>query len=287
MNFKAFDICVLKNNSVVDYKVRDRQKFFSKINKLPKIEEGNNYYAPLYMHNNGDYIFGTLVQSYYAVLTTFEKSGKNEKQLEDNIINDKVIFYIDLVYSVVYIQGKRYPSQSLNKNQTVDRMAKILGQCIENSVVLQPARINYTVGEMTSIFERSYVKKVVFHNIKGIELPQGSVLHNPRADLDAAVGESWNVYSKNTVDYLELRAKDDEKLNKNPIAQIGIKLANVGNAEGKDVIKEINLVDDGQKLTIKPKGNDTKVISISKNIQDDSYQVYRKIMRHEGEEYLE
>lgn len=287
MNFRAFDICVLRDNFVVPYKIKERKKFFSTINKLPKIEEGNNYYAPLYMHNNGDYIFGTLAQSYYTVLTTFEGSGKNEKELDENIINDKVIFYIDLVYSVIYIQGKRYPSPTLNKGQTIDRMTKILSDCLEESIALRPAKINYTVNEMIELFHRSYVKRIAFHNIKGIELPKGSVLHNPRADLDDAVAESWNVYSKDTVDYLELRAKDNEELSKNPIAKIGIKLANVGNPEGKDVIKEMDLFDSGQKMTIKPSGNDTKVISIAKSIQDDSYQIYRKIVKYDGEEYLE
>ena len=287
MNFKAYDICVLRDNLIKSYKIKDRKDFFSKINKFPRKKEGGNYYAPLYMHNNNDYIFGTLVQSYYTILTTFEGNGKNEKQLDENTINDKVIFYIDLVYSIVYIQGKRYPSPSLYKDQTIRRIQTILRECLDKPIELMPTEITYSVSEMVSIFKKSYVKRIIFHNIKGIELPMDSVLHNPRADLDAAVAESWNMYSKDTVDYLELRAKDDERLNKNPIAQIGIKLASIGNPEGKDVIKEIDLFDDGQKLTIKPKGNDTKIINISKDIRDDSYQIYRKIAKHDGEEYIE
>lgn len=287
MNFRAFNICYLKEDYIKPYKIREKEIFFAKINKIPKIEEGSNYFAPLYMHLNGNYILGTLVQSYYTVLTTFEKTGKEEKLIDENMINDKVIFYIDIMDSLIYIQGKIFPNHTLSKGLTVDRLTKILSDCTGETIVLQPAKINYTVQEMAEIFSRSYVKKIIFQNLRGIELPKGSVLHNPRADLDEAVAESWNAYSKDVIDYMELRGNGNEKMNKNPLAKIGIKLATVGNPQGKDVIKEIDVYDDGQKLTLRPNGNDTKVISISKNIQDDSYSIYRKIIKREGYEYEE
>ena len=285
MNFKAYNICYLKDNMAAFCNITDSRELFKKLNKLPKVEEGLESYAPIEMHQYENYILGTLAQSYFTVLTKFDGEGKKEKELDDNVINDKIIFFINTEEAILYVQGKLYPTTSLNKKLTLIRITNILSECLELSIVLQPAKIDYTVQQMVEIFRKSFVKRVIFKNMRGIELPMDVVLHNPRADLDEAVAESWNTYSKNTIDYVELRAQEYEQLNKNPIAKIGVTLAEIGNPEGKPIINEIDLIDDGQKVIVKPSGNDTKVIYVPKKILEDSYEVYDKILKKEAKDY--
>lgn len=285
MNFRAFDICYTDDHTAIRYQLESEQDLFKSLNNMPRIEEGTFSYATIHMHEYENFILGTLAQSYYTVLTAFEGQGKKEKQLDENNINDKTFFYIDTVQSRLYIQGKLYPAVTLNKSLTLARMNNILNNCLQKQVVLQKAQIDYTDYELAEIFNISYVKKVIFKNIRGIELPLNTVLHNPRADWDRTVAESWNAYSKDTLDYLELRAQKDEKLNKNPIAKIGITLAEIGNSEGKPIINELEIIDGGEKVPLKPSGNANKVIYVPKSVLDDSYEVYDKILKKESRQY--
>lgn len=285
MNFRAFDICYLKDNTSVRYQISAEQDLFKNLNRIELIQEGTSAYAPIDMHEHDSFILGTLAQSYFTILTAFEGDGKKEKELDDNNINDKTIFFINVEEARIYIQGKLYQSATLNKALALSRITNILDNCLSKPVVLQKAQINYSDQDLIEVFNRGYVKKLIFKNIRGIELPLNSVLHNPRADLDRAVAESWNTYSKDILNYLELRADDDEKLNKNPIAKVGINLAQIGNHEGKPIIKEISLFDGGEKVTLRPTGNDRKVIYVSKDILDDSFEVYDKILRKESKGY--
>lgn len=279
MNFKAYYICEMIDSDLKKVNLDD--EFFKKLNAYDRVYEGTQMYQPLYAHTYQNLILATLVQSYDTILTKFpDRIDENgEIVLGDTKINDKQFFYIDLESSIIYIQNKRYPSRTLNKAESRLRIEQILYRCTNKAITLVPANVNYTVGQLIEIFQHSYVKNIIFKNLKGIELPAGSVIHNPREDLDEAVGESWNYYSKNTIDYMEFHASDDEKLNSNPLVKLGLKLAEVGNSEGKEVLNKMILIDGGEKIEVKPRGNNNKIVYVPKDDMEDSHKTYDRILK--------
>lgn len=275
MRFKAYDICSLSDNSTE--KVKISGDLFEKLNLFPRVSEGSENYAPLYMHEFKELILGTLAQSHHTVLTAFdENSDKDEIAIDADKINDKTYFYINKLESRLYIQGKLYPT-TLSAGLTRDRLNKILSDCLGKIIVLIPASIEYTISDIQEIFSTSYVKKIIFKNMLGLKIPKGTTLHNPRKDLDESLAESWNTYSSETVDYLELRSKDDEQLSKNPIAKIGMTLSNENKAV--QVFQSMEIIESGERVLIKPKGNESKIIYISKKTQDDPQETYEKILK--------
>lgn len=283
MKFTAHDIYRLNENNIFKFSI-DPKMLFNRLNLYPRIDDKDSSFAPLYIHQYENCVLGTLVQSYKTVLTKFDESvdTKEEIELDDSEINDKTFFYIDCEDMRIYIQSKRYPS-TLNKELTLARLQKIVGDSLEKDVAFIKAEIRYTIEEIDEIFTRSFVKRICFKNLEGLELPEGAELHNPRKDLDKSLTESWNVYSKNTVDSMELKAKDGEKLSKNPLAKLGMLLSL--NNRYKQVFKSMDIIDDGEKLEIKPTGNEHKVIYVSKKTQEDSYETYDKILRKTNKSY--
>lgn len=91
----------------------------------------------------------------------------------------------------------------------------------------------------------------------------GTKLHNPRIDLDEAAVESWNTYSRENVESIKIKAKKNKSIAKNPIANIGFKLAEQNKAEYEKIIKTVEIEEDGQKEQLKPKGNEYFIISMS------------------------
>ena len=261
------------------------QILFEKLNQYPKIiENDESSYAPLYIHNYRQYVLGTLAQSYYKVLTKFDEKEdtKEEIELEDTTINDKTYFYLNCEESRIFIQGRRYPA-TLNKKLTIDRLQDIIGDCLGKSILFVQAKIKYTIDEIEEIFSSSYVKRIAFTNLEGLKLPEGAVLHNPKKYLDDAMIESYNTYSAPTLDTMELKAKNGEKLSKNPLAKIGMVLSKENRY--KKVFKSMDIMDDGEKVEIKPDGNEHKVVYVPKNDQEDSYVTYDRILKKSSREY--
>lgn len=283
MKFTAHDIFKIVDSEIFTTNIK-AETLFSSLNKYPRVDEENSSFAPLYIHRYLDCVLGTLVQSYTTILTKFDegRNTKEEVQLEDSEINDKTFFYIDCNDMRIYIQSKRYPT-SLNKELTIRRLQKIIGESLGINVAFIKTEIKYTIEEIDEIFTNSFVKRICFKNLEGLELPQGAKLHNPRKDLDESLVESWNTYSRKTVDSMELKAKDGEKLSKNPLAKLGMLLSL--NNRYKQVFKSMDIMDDGEKVEIKPSGNEHKVIYISKKAQEDSYETYDKILKKTCKNY--
>lgn len=284
MRFKAYDISELINNGVK--KTTINEDLFSKLNLFPLQKDGSDNFAPLYMHEYGEFILGTFAQSYFTELTQFDENNNDKKEivLGANNINDKTYFYIDKENGMIYIQGKLYPS-TLNASLTRERITFILKQCIEKDIVLIPASFEYTIDEINEIFTRSFVKKIVFKNLQGLTLPKGALLHNPRKDLDESMAESWNTYSASSVDYLEMRSKDGEKLSKNPIAKIGMILSREN--RDREIFQNMEIIDAGERVVIKQKGNENKIIYVSKKNQENPQETYAKIMKKYYKNYEE
>lgn len=292
MRFRTYDIMGVNDDNVaVQIPEINSGELFHRLNTLPKIEEGTEAYAVLYMTNYKEYILGTLTQSYTTVLTKFDEADRDSKEeieLEDNTINDKVLFYINTLERRIYVQSKRYPAKNLSMNRTLDRLEAVLQECLDRIILIQPAQIDYTIEELDEIFTSSYVDKIVFKNFSGIEIPKDSIIHNPHAEWDKAAAESWNYYSKNDLNYMEFRSATGKRINKNPLVRIGMllaKLCNNKSEEGEDVLQSMEVVDNGEKIVIKPKGNDSKVINISKRAQNDPYESYDRILKKNDKSY--
>ena len=284
MRFTAYDIYEVNGDSAHIVKLSSH-RLYEKLNQYPKIiEDDESSYAPLYIHNYGEYVLGTLAQSYYKVLTKFDEKEdtKEEIQLEDTTINDKTYFYINCEDSRIYIQGRRYPP-TLNKKFTIDRLESIVGECLNKTIFFVQAKIKYSIEEIEEIFSTSYVKRIAFTNLEGLKLPEGAVLHNPKKYLDDAMIESYNTYSSPTLDTMELKAKNGEKLSKNPLAKIGMVLSKENRY--KKVFKSMDIMDDGERVEIKPDGNEHKIVYVPKKDQDDSYETYDRILKKSSKNY--
>lgn len=277
MRFTAYDICMVENNKtfIVDLK---KDELLRALYKYPKIMENDEYFAPIHIHESGEYILGTLAQSYQAILTKFEPLSitKDEIQLDGKNINDKTYFYINCSENRIYVQGKRYPT-NLNKKVTLERIEKILNDIVGVNIVLIPAKLKYSIDEIEEIFKTSYVKKISFRNLDGLKIPEGTVLHNPKKYLDEALIESYNTYSADQLSSMDLKAKEGEQLSKNPLARIGMVLSKINKRE--KIFKSMEIIDDGERTEIKPDGNEHKIVYVPKKDQDDSYETYDRIMK--------
>ena len=276
MRFKAYRVKSESHYQAVSLGILD-QLYTSLVN-CPKLEEDGNEYAVMYLKKYEPFILGTFVQAYNTVLTKFKdkSANKEEVKISESEFNDKTLFYIDFNEKIVYIQSKRYP-ETLNPRLMKKRMEEIFSKCLEENVVLLETEINNTIEHIENVFKTSTVKKIVFANMKGLELPKGSELHNPRKDLDDALVESYNVYSKDTLDYMELRAKNGEDLHKNPFAKIGMTLSD--EYQDREVFKYMEIIDGGEKIIVRKEGNNSKIVNIGKKEQDSSYVAYEKILK--------
>lgn len=277
MRFKTYRIKSEEGYRQVN--IESINSMFESLSNYPKIEEdAANEYAIMYLRRCDELVLGTLVQSYHQVLTKFagHKGDKKEEAVPDSIINDKTLFYINANTNIVYIQSKRYPGD-LNAHLMKKRMEDVFSFCLNKKVVLLETQINNSIEEIEEIFKSSFVRKIAFSNMKGLELPKGSELHNPRKDLDDALVESYNYYSKDTLDYMELKSKDGEDLHKNPFAKIGMILAN--EYPENDIFKYMDIFESGESIKIKKEGNDSQIISVTKLQHEEIYPAYEKILK--------
>lgn len=276
MRFKAYR--VKKDENYQSVSLGSMEELYTKLVNSPKLVDEENEYAAMYMKRYGVFVLGTLVQSYHTILTKFKESSDNkeEEKIPESEFNDKTLFYINFNENIVYIQSKRYP-ETLNPRLMKKRMEDIFSDCLGQKVVLIETEINNSMEQIEYVFKNSVVKRIVFSNLKGLELPHGSELHNPRKELDDALVESYNVYSKDTLDYMELRAKDGEDLHKNPFAKIGMVLS--AEYEDREIFKAMDIIEGGEKVTVKKEGNDSKIVDIRKKDQENSYSAYEKILK--------
>jgi len=284
MRFKIFQINYLDKSYIKKVKTINVEEMFESLNNLPLMYGDNKHkYAIINLHKEKHVILGTLTQEYSMKLTKFSNDKtKAEVPINESVANDNTYFYIDTIKGHMCIQNRRFPSDSGLKTLFMMRRFKnILNLVFQNqyrNISLIPEKIEYTYENFNYYFKNSIVNYLEFKNIKGIELPKGLPLHNPRIDLDEALTESWNIYSKDDLDGFELKATDYKALNKNPLAKIGMNLAREGNISGIEVIKTMKIKDDGEETTLKPKGNDHKIIEVSNDIKNDPYKTYEKIL---------
>ncbi len=284
MRFKAYKI--VKEDILERVIISDEEKFYKALVQTPKSEDEDSQdeYAVMYLTKEHEYILGTLVQSYTKLLTKFDENynDKKEVKLKDSKINDKTLFYINSIEGILYIQSKRFP-EYLTEGVMRLRMQDILSKCFGYKVQILPTEINYSLEQVEEIFMTSSVKSIAFRNLNGLELPKGVELHNPKKELDESLAETYNVYCKDSLGSMEFKAQRGRKLGKNPFARIGLTLAKYYN--DVDVFKEMEVNENGENVTIKTKGNDSKIIPIPKNKQDVTSEAYKLILKNNIKNY--
>lgn len=284
MRFKAYKI--VKEDIFERVTISDEENLYKALVQTPKSEDEDNQdeYAIMYLTKEHEYILGTLVQSYTKVLTKFDESldDKKEVKLKDSKINDKTLFYINSNEGILYIQSKRFP-EYLTEGLMKLRMQDILSKCFGYRIQILPTEISYSIEQVEEIFMTSSVKRIAFKNLNGLELPKGVELHNPKKELDESLAETYNVYCKDTLGSMEFKAQRGRKLGKNPFARIGLALAKHYN--DVDVFKDMEINENGEKVTIKTKGNDSKIINIPKNKQDVTSEAYKLILKNNIKNY--
>lgn len=278
MRFTRYKICKIRVNSnepkTID-KLNEEIEF-KNLNTSKKMEDSIGEFAiPQCIHED-NIIVGNLSQTYGIDLIKFSDNSKEEIPIDEDKANDnRTYFFINCKDASIYIQNRRYTPRELNPNLAFRRIEKLLDKNLSHDVletiILQKENINYEIEELQEYFRQSFVKSVEFNNISNMKLEIGTKLHNPRIDLDDAAVESWNTYSSDNVESVKIKAKKDKSIAKNPIANIGFKLAEQNKTEYDRIIKNIEIEEDGQKEQLKPKGNEYLIVNVSdkdKNVKE-------------------
>lgn len=278
MRFTRYKICKVKVNSNEPKKLDELNEEieFKNLNTSKKMEDTIGEFAISQCIHEEDIIGGNLSQTYGIDLIKFSDNSKEEIPIDEDKANDnRTYFFINCKEASIYIQNRRYTPRELNPNLAFKRIEKLLDKNLSHDVletiILQKENINYNMEELQEYFRQSFVKSVEFNNISNMKLEIGTKLHNPRVDLDGAAVESWNTYSSENVESVKVKAKKDKSIAKNPIANIGFKLAEQNKIEYDKIIKNIEIEEDGQKEQIKPKGNEYLVVNVSdkdKNVNE-------------------
>lgn len=270
MRFTRYKICKIKvsSSNLEEINDMDEEITFKSLNLSKKMEDAIGEFAiPLCKHEE-NIIVGNLSQTYGIKLMKFSGNSKEEIPIEEDKANDnKTYFFINCKEKCIYIQNRRYTPKELNPNLAVERLGKLLNKYlihdIFETIALQKENINYEMKVLQNFFRSSFVRSVEFSNISNFKLEPGTELHNPRRDLDEAAIESWNTYSSENVESIKIKAKKDKSIAKNPIANIGFKLAEQNANEYEKIIKNVEIEQDGQKEQLKPKGNEYLIVPIS------------------------
>lgn len=270
MRFTRYKICKVKvgSNNIEKMDDMDEEITFKSLNLSKKLKDTIGEFAiPLCKHEE-TIIVGNISQTYGISLMKFSGNSKEEIPIEEDKANDnKTYFFINCKEKFIYIQNRRYTPKELNPNLAVERIEKLLNKYlihdILETIVLQKENINYEMDVLQNFFRTSFVRTVEFNNVSNLKLEPGTKLHNPRKDLDEAAIESWNTYSSENVESIKIKAKKDKSIAKNPIANIGFKLAEQNANEYEKIIKNVEIEQDGQKEQLKPKGNEYLIIPIS------------------------
>jgi hypothetical protein len=278
MRFTRYKICKMRV-SLNEPKRIDKlneEIEFRNLNVSKKMEDSIGEFAISQCIHEDNIIVGNLSQTYGIDLIKFSDNSKEEIPIDEDKANDnRTYFFINCKEASVYIQNRRYTPRELNPNLAFKRIEKLLDKNLSHDVletiILQKENINYEIEELQEYFRQSCVKSVEFNNISNMKLEIGTKLHNPRIDLDDAAVESWNTYSSDNVESVKIKAKKDKSIAKNPIANIGFKLAEQNKTEYDKIIKNIEIEEDGQKEQLKPKGNEYLIVNVSdkdKNVRE-------------------
>lgn len=278
MRFTRYKICKMRvsSNEPKTIDKLDEEIEFKNLNVSKKMEDSIGEFAiPQCIHED-NIIVGNLSQTYGIDLIKFSDDSKEEIPINEDKANDnRTYFFINCKEASVYIQNRRYTPRELNPNLAFKRIERLLDKNLSHDVletiILQKENINYEIEELQEYFRQSFVKSVEFNNISNMKLEIGTKLHNPRIDLDDAAVESWNTYSSDNVESVKIKAKKDKSIAKNPIANIGFKLAEQNKTEYDKIIKNIEIEEDGQKEQLKPKGNEYLIVNVSdkdKNVKE-------------------
>ena len=282
MRFRAYRIKRENNGEYSNVGEIDVTDLIGRFNQFEKREKDNeSIYKPMYVHREQDLLLATFIQTYRPDLKTFSDSDyKEEVNISEKFVNDRVLFYINLREKVVYIQNKRYQSSVLKHARTVDRIRDLIATSMQDeSVCLIPLKIDYSIDEVDAIFQESNVQEMHFTNLAGLEIPEDAKIHNPMREWDCTVAKSWNRYSKEDLNSIDLKAAPGKTLSKNPIARLCMILAKQGNPNGKPVFKNMKIISNGDSENISLSGNENKVYNISKTISEDSYEAYDCIIK--------
>lgn len=282
IKYEIYEISNKEKNTAKALKNLNTKETFSKLNKS-KIQEDNigKFAVPncIWQEN---LIIGQLSQTYNINLIKFKGTSKEEVPIKEEYANDsKTYFFIDCSQAQVYIQNRKYQAVELTPSLAIKRIQKVLNANLApegNEWILQKTDIKYDIKEVEKYFREGFVKSIEFHNIPNLKLEKGTKLHNPRIDLDEALVESWNQYSSETVDSVKITAKKDKSIAKNPIANIGIKLAEQNGGNEDKILKGVTIIEDGYEFTIKTKGNDYLVLPFSDNKKSSCQDNLKKIL---------
>ena len=214
-----------------------------------------------------------ILTKYKIDLIKFSDNSKKEIPINEDKANDnKTYFFINCKDASIYIQNRRYTPSELNPNLAFKRLEELLNRNISHdmleTIILQKENVNYKIEELQAYFREACVKSVEFNNVDNMKLETGTKLHNPRIDLDEAAVESWNTYSSDNVESIKIKAKKDKSIAKNPIANIGFKLAEQNKTDYGKIIKNMEIEEDGQKEQLKPIGNEYLIVNVSDKDQD-------------------
>lgn len=286
MRFTRYKICKIKvgSNIVEGISSINEEVEFRNLNKSEKLSDEIGQYAIPYCIHDKNIIVGNFSQTYNINLIKFSEDSKKEIPIKEDKANDnKTYFFINCEDASIYIQNRKYSPTELNPNLAVNRIQQLLNKNLTHDVletiILQKENISYNIEQLQNYFRGSFVKSVEFTNIADFELKTGTKLHNPRIDLDEAAVESWNTYSRENVESIKIKAKKNKSIAKNPIANIGFKLAEQNSSEYEKIIKTVEIEEDGQKEQLKPKGNEYFIISMSDKDKSTS-EVLDKIINY-------
>lgn len=270
MRFTRYKICKIKvgSNDLESIGKLNEDVEFKNLNISGKMSDEIGEFAISKCVHDESIIVGNLSQTYAINLIKFLNDSKKEVPINEREANDnRTYFFINCNDASIYIQNRRYSPEELNPNLALKRLEKILDKNISHDVleriILQKEKINYKIEELEDYFRQSFVRSVEFKNISNMKLDNGTKLHNPRIDLDEAAVESWNTYSSESVESIKIKAKKDKSIAKNPIANIGFKLAEQNRENYEDIIKNVEIESGGQKEDLKPKGNEYLVINVT------------------------
>lgn len=286
MRFTKYQIIehINSNNTIKNLKGLDVKETLLKLYNSEIQTDKFGQFAIANCINENNIIIGNLSQSYNISLIKFKGTSKKQIPiLEDSANDDRTYFFINCSEGQIYIQNRRYTPQELTPNLTVIRMQIILHKYLaqnKNILTLEKVNIHYNITQMQNYFRESFVKSVEFHNVANFKLADKTQLHNPREDLDDAVIESWNYYSSQTVDSIKVTAKKNKSIAKNPIANIGIKLAEQNTENYDKILKGITIIEEGQDYTVKPKGNNDLVIPINDDKNFSCMEIIQKTLHY-------
>ena len=236
-------------------------ELFSFFSNVPaKTDENNRKYLFNNIGSDENIIYGTLSQEYIDnTLVTVDVESKEEKPIDVNPW-ERTIFLFDLINGNIYIEKKRYSQIHLDHNKAVRRVEEIIHTIYLNnfgtSVSFYPLRVDSTSEYVKKLFSSSKINFIKMVELNGKKIKLGTILHNPRIDLDNSWAESWNEYDSEEVEEISIKAKKDGNLTRSIMARAAVEVGGL--------VKEINYYDDIEERNITIKHHGKAELSVNK-----------------------